>query len=425
MMKKLTLKHKYKPRHTKHKVKQNAKHNKNHKTKKIVSARMKINYNYNYDNPNMKNYEPIFTIIENPDKTKHKLEFNLMRNFLKRDYHLTECNQYECMKRKVMFVWFNYEASGLTGLKRRYYNTQIYLINSITNIDSVASKEKLHLNMKEHFPEIYKKHMAQSFLLSNDWKLPAKSVFIARPINLLQEHKKAGELGSGYSGKDIVYISDEDTLKQAKELLKKYDNMLISDYITNPLLFKKCKFHIRTYLLASVINNEYNTYMVEFGRIYTAKLPYITGDWNNHEIHDTHVKSTPVDWFFPSDFTSQNMGTPISKTVIKDIFDQIRNIFIGVSDLLSRTVGLYDNIKNGFDIFGVDLMIRDDFTVVLIECNDKGGYTPKSESTRIMIEKLLFNWINDVIFRPAFQNKKPIDHKPLFTKRLVVNYLVF
>ena len=106
--------------------------------------------------------------------------------------------------------------------------------------------------------------------------------------------------------------------------------------------------------------------------------------------------------------------------VIKKDYYFIFNIYI---DNILRKIEypypfILDNIKNGFDIFGVDLMIRDDFTVVLIECNDKGGYTPKSDATRIMIEKLLFNWINDVIFRPAFQNKKPIDHKPLFTKQL-------
>jgi len=370
-------------------------------------------------------YEPIYTIIEPYDKTKRILDFTLLRKML-RNYGLKECKQDECMKRKVMFIWLNYDENSLHSLKRKYYNTAIYLQNSLTNMESISNKDKLHLDMKKYFPKIYNKHIAHSFLLSSDWKYPISinnDIFIARPINILIEKRQRGVQDIAYGGKDIVIIHDQNTLQQAKSLLNKYDNVLVSEYITNPILFRGHKCHIRTYLLASLINGSFNTYMVDFGRIFTAKLPFIHDDWNNSDIHDTHMKSTPTDWFFPKDFTNNNITNingqvNISNRTIQNIFYQIKTIFSAVSKLLSKTVSVYDNVKNGFNIFGIDLMIKsnskDEFTVVLLECNSEGTYKSKEPGTHTIIENVIFNWINDVILQPCLgklQIKNKSKHK--------------
>jgi hypothetical protein len=389
--------------------------------KKIILARArKISFNYIDDT--MKLYKPIFTIIEPLDKSKRVLDFTLMRMKLK-GYGLNECNQFDCMKNKIMFVWLNYDENSVHWLKRKYYNTSIYLQNSLTNMESISSKEQLHLGMEKHFPDIYKTHIAHSHILTKLWKpdFANSDVYIARPINVLDEKREKGEVGIGYGGKDIIIIHNQKTLNQAKDLLKKYDNVLISDYITNPLLFRGHKFHIRTFLLASIINGIFSTYMLDFGRIFISKIPYVQSDWDNPNIHDTHMKSTPKDWFFPKDFTNANINRDdITFDTVYKIFKQIRKIFISVSELLSKTVGLYDNVKNGFIIFGVDLMIRDDLTVVLIECNDEGTYKSKEPETHKKLENILFNWVDDVIFEPLFTYSKTTKHKhqTLFTKKL-------
>jgi hypothetical protein len=374
--------------------------------KKNLKTKKHIQNNKSNTKSFIKHYEPIYTIIEPYDKSKRILDFTLLRKMLKK-YGLKECKQYECMKRNVLFVWLNYDENSLHSLKRKYYTTPIYLENSLTNMESISNKDKLHLNIKQYFPKIYNKHIAQSFLLKPNWKYTnSNDIFIARPINILVEKRERGVQGIGYGGKDIIIIHNQQTLKQAQSLLHKYDNVLISEYITKPLLFRGYKCHIRTYLLASIINNSFHSYMIDFGRIFTAKLPYNNADWNNSDIHDTHMKSTPTDWFFPKDFTNDNINRSditITKQTIQHIFTQIKTILSTVSKLLSKTVSLYDNVKNGFNIFGIDLMIKDDFTVILIECNAEGTYKSKEPTTHTIIENIMFNWVNDVILKPCLR----------------------
>jgi hypothetical protein len=385
-------------------------------------------YRFEFINTNMKFYEPVFTIIENPDIKKRVLDFKLMRTIL-RKYHLRECNQWECMKQRPMFIWLNFDENSMHNLKRKYYNTPIYLLNTLDKTESVSSKDLLHLGMKEYFPEIYKRHIAESFLLKKDWFLTKtnKDIYIARPINVLVEHRKAGESDIASGGKDIIVIHDNNTLELAKKNLEKYDNVLISKYIRNPLLFNSRKFHIRTLLMASLIDSTYNTYMLDWGRIFTAKLPFVLDDFNNKEIHDTHRKTTDDDYFFPLDFTNANIGRDdIDFELIYNIFKQIKQIFISVSKLLSNTISNYDNVKNGFTIFGIDLMILDDFTVILIEVNSEGGFTFKDKETRNKVENLLFNWVDDVILEKVFT--KPRKNKfssyktsAIYTKKIISN----
>jgi hypothetical protein len=59
----------------------------------------------------IKQYEPIYTIIEPYDKSKRILDFTLLRKML-RNYRLKECKQDECMKHKVLFVWLNYDENS-------------------------------------------------------------------------------------------------------------------------------------------------------------------------------------------------------------------------------------------------------------------------------------------------------------------------
>ena len=372
-------------------------------------------------------YEPIYTIIEPVNPAHRILNFDGLRSILSR-YNFQECNQFKCMSRKPAFVWLNYDEHSMHSLKRKYYNTPIYLQNSLANLDSIDDKDRLHMDMKTRFPTIYNKYMAHSQILIPSWNPYGKSqikrnmrIYIARPVNVLKEKREIGLQGKGYGGKDIVIIHDKSSLQTAKNLLEKYEDVLISDYIMNPLLFQERKFHIRVWFLASIINGEFSAYMLDFGRILTAKLPYQHGDWSNQDIHDTHLKSSDKDWFFPDDFTNTNITTldmdkpeMVNSKLINDIFQQIRVILKSVAELLAETVGLYDNIKNGFNFFGVDLMIKTDSrddsgsgsTVVLIECNAEGTYKTKEPTTHKKLENILFSWIDKVILAQLFKHTR-------------------
>lgn len=397
------------------------KHKPINKSKKNIN---KPRYISEYESEYEPEYEPIYTIIEPTNPEWQILNFAGLRSRLSR-YDLQECNQFKCMNRTPTFVWLNYDEHSMHHLKRKYYRTRIYLQNSLTNIDSIDDKDKLHLDMETHFPDIYKHHMTNSQLLKQSWNPYSQknlngSVYIARPVNILKEQRKIGEQDKGYGGKDIIIIHDKKSLQNAKLLLDKYENVLISDYIMNPLLFQHRKFHLRVWFLASIINSTFSAYMLDFARILTAKLPYQQSNWNNPDIHDTHLKSSDRDWFFPDDFTNSNITTPETNPetnpgknqseMIPDIINQNRVILTAVAKLLSETVELYDNVKNGFNVFGVDLMITSDSRgnakVVLLECNSEGTYKTKESGTHKKLENILFTWIDKVILAPLFNKDK-------------------
>ena len=235
------------------------KHKPINKSKKNIN---KPRYISEYESEYEPEYEPIYTIIEPTNPEWQILNFAGLRSRLSR-YGLQECNQFKCMSRTPTFVWLNYDEYLMHHLKRKYYRTRIYLQNSLTNIDSIDDKDKLHLDMET----------------------------------------------------------------------------------------------------------------------------YQQSNWNNPDIHDTHLKSSDRDWFFPDDFTNSNITNPETNPgknqseMIPDIINQNRVILTAVAKLLSETVELYDNVKNGFNVFGVDLMITSDSRgnakVVLLECNSEGTYKTK------------------------------------------------
>ena len=114
----------------------------------------KLGIGFQYVNPDMKSYDPVYTIIENPALNKRVLDFKLMRTILKK-YHLRECNQWECMKQKPMYIWLNFDENSMHNLKRKYYKTPIYLLNSLDKTESISSKELLHLGMKVQHKAVF------------------------------------------------------------------------------------------------------------------------------------------------------------------------------------------------------------------------------------------------------------------------------
>jgi len=174
-------------------------------------------------------------------------------------------------------------------------------------------------------------------------------------------------------GVDIEIVSSNDEYQKVKKrLLQKYTNVIISEYITNPLLFENRKFHIRGYML--VITHPYNYKLFKFGKIITAKNNYKNTDWHNKDIHDTHIKSTPKNLYFPSDLE-------LSKDKLKHIMTQMHTIAKCLGTMLEKHAHPYPESNVGFTILGLDLMITTDYVVKLLEVNaDEVGFDPVGDA---------------------------------------------
>jgi hypothetical protein len=186
-----------------------------------------------------------------------------------------------------------------------------------------------------------------------------KSVYIVKPV------------GQGAcAGVGVTVVTNDRELEDArKELSKRFKNVIISEYIQNPLLYEGRKFHLRMYIL---INSEpFSWSFWDQGKAMTAKLKYKNSDWTNKLIHDSHGETTPEDIYFPEDI--------LPKGKYDYVYKQMKTILGAVSEIIKPNVKCYEESKYCCEIFGIDFMITDDYTVKLIEINAEAGYGSKNE----------------------------------------------
>lgn len=145
---------------------------------------------------------------------------------------------------------------------------------------------------------------------------------------------------------------------------------VLCDYISRPLLFRGHKFHLRLYYLVFVTNNVVYFYLYRNGKIISAEAPYVSADWQNARIHDTHSATGRVD-LYPDDIAKTFQMTGVN------VIERIKKMFVDLSQRLSTVpniVDIYPNNKHAFYIYCPDVLIREDGAPFLLEINDKCGY---------------------------------------------------
>jgi hypothetical protein len=290
---------------------------------------------------------------------------------------------------------------------KKYFNTPTYLINLLDeNKKVITNKYNLYTNFEKQYPEICARYMAKTWNITkfDDNKLDGKSVFIVRPVGI-----------GAYSGVAVQVVTTnyelDKVLESALVKLAYYPKIIISEYIVNPMLWEGKKFHIRAYLLASIINDIYATWFYDFYEIFTAEKEYKQGDWHDMDIHDTHLKSVKKYILGPTDFEPK-MKTLFGKTIYPQMLDCMKY----VSRLLEGHAKAFDNASNAFEVFGCDFMITDDYKLKLLEVNDHTGLSMADFPDRKdEFCKLYFGKIYDLVLKPCFNPENSKKIKPLYT----------
>lgn len=196
-----------------------------------------------------------------------------------------------------------------------------------------------------------------------------------------------GSLGQGIF---VINTKDKDWRDTVTRLYKKEDEpYAICRYIDNPLLFKGRKFHLRSLMMLTSWGT-FSTFPIS--RILHATLPYQHGDYLNIKIHDTHARSTDGYPIFPNDLK-------VSKEIIDDLYSQITHIHKVCLEKIP--IKCYPESKECYNIFGLDLLIDDNYKVWVLEINK----TPLMQSyfdngPSDMFDSMFSNWIiNNVISR--------------------------
>lgn len=268
--------------------------------------------------------------------------------------------------------------------------------------DVITNKSSLYFNLKELFPELCKKYMMNTTTLREMKKINNNKVYIIRPIGP----------GAG-GGADVYVVSNNEELEKARQKTRRYNktdkHVIISEYIINPLIIPSLsnkKFHLRMYLMICVgspYKNGYEWHFWDRGKIITAELPYKDNDYSNTKIHDTHFKSTPINKYFPED-----LG--LSKEITDKIYLQMEEIMEGVSSIIKDNAFSYEESKYAFEVFGVDFMITDEYSVKLLEVNarhDYGVNDMKKERKDKFIDFCsdFYDWIYQKAILPVFPEK--------------------
>jgi hypothetical protein len=239
------------------------------------------------------------------------------------------------------------------------------------SLKMVTDKMELWRTMRIH--EDREDWMPRSWSFEDFGRLKGGEVVIVKPIG-----------ARAFGGNGISVATTEEELRRAKEVITEnpdWRNGVICEYIRNPLLYQNRKFHFRSYLMATSWN-KFSAFPK--CRILTAGAEYKDEDYENKLIHDTHVGTTELDYFFPDDFDPAKRDLIISG--LKKINDR-------VSEALRGKVRAYRESAFGYQILALDILFDDKYQPWLLEVNTQPGFNRKTEAPPFdLFEQELLQW---------------------------------
>jgi len=304
-------------------------------------------------------------------------------------------------------IFFFYSTNP--KLNQIFYKYQVYFSNVLSDeIYYYLDKDQFYnsiLKFNSNHHDILK-FFIKTFTFNKHSEFLFPGNYIIRP-------KKA------FAGKDILYIHNKQDLNKAKEYYStardykhnvyKYNEIAVSEIITDLSLFKGRKFHIRMYYLVSYIKGIVNSFLCHTGEIFTAEKEYNLDLPFSKEVHDTHGKHTDADYFFPQDMNSENLGIKITKEMLNEFIKKCKKICKCITRVFNANKDkiLFDNQENGFYVYGLDILVKSNFEPVIIEININPGFENKTIANIDYMSKMLFDWINSVVIKPFCKYNNP------------------
>ena len=435
--KKTKIKHtKHQSLSKKHKTHKTHKTHKNHKTYKLQNKNTKgiklkkhffyivgCEYNDIYDLDSSILHKYLTELGLFPDNKGMKYVEKQYEQ-IRKQYKLSKAEFCESFNKNLIRIPNNFIKADIffyniysPFLNKPFYKYNAFLSNTINIDQNQINKNIIYANIIKYNSKKGKvnlNYLIETFLLSEEKKFIFPENYILRPMY-------------AFAGKDILYIQSSADLSKAIEYYKTHQDykrqsyslneIIASKFITDLLLFKGRKFHLRIYYIVAILEGELSCFVLEIGKIATAKLPYdLTKTTFTKDMHDTHLSSTDDDYVFPEDFTSKNVGLDyndedmekLQKNIIKKIrkiSTYISNIFVGLVKLKGGNAKklLFENQQNGYYIYGLDILIKADLDPALVECNIEPSVKCHTPENMKILSKLMYGWINKIILEPLFK----------------------
>jgi hypothetical protein len=358
-----------------------------------------------------------YVIFENKNQN-NLFSYDRLRYHLEK-YKLTEISIQNGHCDYIHFLWFRYINEINGKLTNKYLNNQILIINDILGVECITNKYFLSQNIKKYFSDECDKIIPKTGLFTKELIFDNK-IKILKPIKNLKTNIVIS------SSDNIIICETNDDFEFYKHIINDYDYIVSQDYILNPHLFNKKKYHVRIYLLITIIDNIFNSYTIKYGKIIVARDNYPLTDCdtnNNYKNVYQHLSKyifNDNDYEFPNDLNTENNIN--DKNIIENIWIKIQDILVKLSVILSDNIYQHKNTKHSFHLFGLDFMLTNNYDVKLLEVNRYPCLTTKfDKNKKNNLEENLFNLIDDVVLKPIFLNKKKfIINELLYTKKNVI-----
>lgn len=186
----------------------------------------------------------------------------------------------------------------------------------------------------------------------------------------------------GFKGDGILITESQEEAQDWIEQ-SKYTQWLLQDYLVEPNLLQNHKFHFRIFVLV-IITDIRRVYVstVYFYRV--AEKKYVQEDWDDADIHDTHYNKKFEEFVFP-DKLPDGWTTQDIKPKMNEINQMFTDVFKNHHEFKPEW-----NAKNGFELFGADVMFQDKKPYIL-EINTKIGAGSDIDYTKKGIVSVILN----------------------------------
>lgn len=180
----------------------------------------------------------------------------------------------------------------------------------------------------------------------------------------------------GYAGSGIRVITTFEELKYIQNY--KHKRWSFQEYLTNPILIDKRKFHMR---VLYIHRDDGQGFMFNQIPIYRAKKPFALNDYKDIDIHISHYSDKDEELYL------ENLEKELD---VISITKQIKNILKDINSIINNKC--YAETKNCYEMYGVDFMAIgfEKAEVKLLEFNHKIGLKEFSNA-QLPFNKLLLN----------------------------------
>jgi len=181
---------------------------------------------------------------------------------------------------------------------------------------------------------------------------------------------KASDGFAGSGNKVVDSIDEVKTFVDAYKPTKEFKGWILQDALETTATFDKYKFHLRVMLVAVVRNRKTSIYISNYHTYVLSNEHYDVGRLKEATVYDTHKKRNTQNAFFP-------MERPDGWT-IEHAEEAMRRIRQMLRSIFERNHMFQPdwNIKNGYEVLGVDVLFDQTHHPYILEINQKMAFYP-------------------------------------------------